>query len=67
MPDLVRQNGEFLGGLHPGKQRDFPAMRQALGGANLVGVAQFDVMGFHELDQPLAVAADITAYFGQRG
>ena len=26
MRDLVREGGEFLGGLHPGKQRNCPAV-----------------------------------------
>jgi hypothetical protein len=66
MADLVRQRGKFLGGLHPGKQRDFSAVGQALGGSDLVGVVQRDTVGFHELDQPFAVAANIALYFGQR-
>ena len=28
--DLVRERGKLLGGLHPGKQRDLPAMRETL-------------------------------------
>ena len=67
MADLVRQSREFLGRLHPGKQRDLPAMRQAFSGANLVGIAQFDALRFHEPHQPFAVAADITLHFGQCG
>src|ERR1017187_1485874 len=65
MADLVRQRGKFLGGLHPGKQRDFSAVGQTLGGSDLVGVIQRDPVGFHELDQPFAVAADIALHFGQ--
>ena len=63
--DLVRQRGKFLGGLHPGKQGDFSAVGQALSGSDLVGVIQRDAVGFHELDQPFAVAADIALYFVQ--
>src|SRR6266404_1809600 len=65
MADLVRQRREFLGGLHPGKQRDPPAIRQALRGSDLVGVIQRDAMGFDELDQSFTVAADITLHFGE--
>ena len=63
--DLMRQNGEFLGGLHPGKQGDLAALRQSLGGADLLGVAQFDASRFHKLDQPFAVARDLALDFGQ--
>jgi hypothetical protein len=58
---------EFLGRLHPGKQGDFPAVRQTFSGANLVGVAQFNALRFHELHQPFAIAADIALHFGQLG
>ncbi len=67
MADLMNQRREFLGWLHPGKQSDFSAMRQTLGRADLVGVAQFDALRFHELHQPFSVARDIALYFGQRG
>jgi len=36
----------------------------ASGGADLVGVAQFNALPFHELHQPFAVAADIALHFG---
>ena len=60
----LRQRGKFLGGLHPGKQRDLPAIRQAFRGSNPFGVIQRDALGFHELDQLFAVAADIALHFG---
>jgi hypothetical protein len=65
MRDLMREGGEFLGGLHPGKQRNLPAVRQALGRHNPVGVGQSNALGFHELYEPFAVIADIALHFGQ--
>ena len=65
MADLVRQRGKFLGGLHPGKQRDFSAVGQTLSGSDLVRIIQRDAVSFHEPDQPFAVAANIALYFGQ--
>src|SRR5581483_5422995 len=35
--DLMDQRGEFLGGLHPGQQRDLAAVGQTLGGCNALG------------------------------
>jgi hypothetical protein len=37
------QRGEFLGGLHPGQQRDLSAVRKTLGGCNALGETQLDV------------------------
>jgi hypothetical protein len=65
MRDLMREGGEFLGGLHPGKQRNLPAVRQALGRRNLVGVGKSNALGFHELYHPFAVIANIALHFGQ--
>jgi hypothetical protein len=65
MADLVRQRGKFLGGLHPGKQGDLSAVGQTLSESDLVGVIQRDAVGFDELDQAFAVAANIALYFGQ--
>jgi hypothetical protein len=61
------QRGEFLGGLHPGQQRDLSAVRETLGGCNALGEAQLDVLPFHELEQPFAVSAHVAADFGEGG
>ena len=65
--DLMHERGKFLGGLHPRKQRDLSAMRQALGGGNSLGVIQLDALRFDELEQPFAVSAHVALDFGQRG
>ncbi len=64
---LMDQRGEFLGGLHPGQQRDLAAVRKTLGGCNALGETQLDVLRFHELEQPFAVSAHVAADFGEGG
>ena len=61
------ERGEFLGGLHPGKQRDLPAIRQALGRADFFRIVQCDSLSLDELYEAFAVAAHIALYFGERG
>jgi hypothetical protein len=63
--DLVDQRGEFLGGLHPGQQRDLAAVRQTLGGCNALGETQLDFLRLHELEEPFAVSAHVAADFGE--
>ena len=63
--DLMHERGKFLGGLHPGKQRDLPAMRETLRGSNSLGEAQLDALRFHELEQAFAVSAHVAIDFGQ--
>src|SRR5438477_10481311 len=41
-------------------------MRQTLRGCNALGVAQFDSLRLHEIEQPLAVSAHVSVYFGER-
>jgi len=65
--DLVRERGEFLGGLHPGKQRNLSAVRQAFGGRDVFGVIERDVLAFDKLYKPFAVAAYVALHFGERG
>ena len=61
------ERGKFLGGLHPGKQRDLSAVRQAFGGADLFRVIQRDALTFDELNEPFAVAAHVALDFGECG
>src|SRR5947209_3134872 len=42
-------------------------MRETLRGCNSLGETKLDAMRFHELEQPFAVSAHITVYFGQGG
>src|SRR6202021_2548789 len=65
--DLMHQRGELLGWLHPGKERDLPAMRETLRGRNSLGEVDLDALRFHELEQSFAVSAHIAVYFGQGG
>ena len=57
--DLVRKRGEFLGGLHPRKQRDLSAIREALGRSDFFGKVQLDSLSLYELEQAFAVAAHV--------
>ena len=41
-------------------------MRQPLRGCNALGVAQFDSLRLHEIEQPLAVSVHVSVYFGER-
>ena len=65
--DLMHERGKLLGGLHPGKQRDLPAIRETLGGSNSLGETKLDALRFHELEQAFAVSAHVAIDFGQRG
>jgi hypothetical protein len=65
--DLMRERGKFLGRLHPGKQRDLPAIRQALGGCDVFGVVECDALAFDELYEAFPVAAHVALDFGQCG
>src|ERR1039457_591591 len=62
--DLVRERGKLLGGLHPGKQRDLPAIRETLGGSNCLGETKLDALRFHELEKSFAVSAHVAVDFG---
>ena len=53
--------------LHPGKQRDLPAIRQALGGCDPFGVVKFDTLDFDKLYEAFPVAAHVALYFGECG
>ena len=61
----MHERGKFLGGLHPGKQRDFPAMRKTLRGSNSLGEVKLDPLRFDELEQTVAVSAHVAIDFGQ--
>ena len=65
MGDLVRERGKLLGGLHPGKQSDLPAIRETFGGSNSFGEAKLDALRFDELEQTFAVSAHVAIDFGQ--
>jgi hypothetical protein len=64
--DLVRERGKLLGRLHPGKQRDLPAIRETFGGSNSFGETKLDTLRFHELEESFAVSAHVAVDFGQR-
>jgi hypothetical protein len=53
--DLVRERGKLLGRLHPGKQRDLPAIRETFGGSDSLGETKLDALGVHELEESVAV------------
>ena len=59
------KRGKFLGGLHPGKQRDLPAIRETLRGSNSLGETELDALRFNELKQTFAVSAHVAVDFGQ--
>ena len=63
----MHERGKLLGGLHPGKQRDLPAMRETLRGSNSLGETKLDALRFHELEQTFAVSAHVAIDFGQCG
>jgi hypothetical protein len=63
--DLVRERGKLLGGLHPGKQSDLPAIRETFGGSNSFGETKLDALRFHELEQAFAVSGHVAIDFGQ--
>src|ERR1700733_1921003 len=63
--NLVHERGKLLGGLHPCKQRDLPAIRETLRGSNSLGEANLDPLRFYELQQAFAVSAYIAIDFGQ--
>src|SRR5208282_231251 len=63
----MHERGKLLGGLHPCKQRDLPAMRETLRGSNSLGEAKLDALRFHELEQAFAVSAHVAIDFGQCG
>src|ERR1700731_1539014 len=63
--NLMHERGKLLGWLHPGKQRDLPAMRKTLRGSNSLGEAKLDALRFHELEQAFAVSAHVAVDFGQ--
>jgi hypothetical protein len=65
--DLMHKSRKFLGGLHPGKQRDLSAMRETFCGSNSFGEAKLDGLRFHELEQAFAVSAHVAVYLGQSG
>ena len=65
MCDLVRECGKLFGGLHPGKQRDLPAIRETLGGSNSLGETKLDALRFNELEKSVAVPAHVAVDFGQ--
>ena len=62
----MHERGKLLGGLHPGKQRDLPAIRKTLRGSNSLGETNLDALRFHELEQAFAVSAHVAIDFGQR-
>ena len=61
----MHERGKLLGGLHPCKQRDLPAMRKTLRGSNSLGETKFNALRFHELEQAFAVSAHVAIDFGQ--
>src|SRR5208282_5252319 len=63
--NLMHERGKLLGGLHPCKQGDLPAMRQTLRESNSLGEAKVDTLRFHELQQAFAVSAHVAIDFGQ--
>jgi hypothetical protein len=65
--DLMHKGGKLLGRLHSREQRNLAAMRETLGGSNSLGEAKLDALRFQELEQPFAVSAHISVYFGQGG
>ena len=62
----MRECGKLFGGLHPGKQRDLPAIRETLGGSNSLGETKLDALRFNELEKSFAVSAHVAIDFGQR-
>ena len=65
--DLMHKRGKLLGWLHPGKQRDLPAIRETLCGSNSLGETKLDALRFHEFEQAFAVSAHVAIDFGQGG
>src|SRR3984957_3961607 len=63
--NLMHERGKLLGWLHPGKQRDLPAMRKTLRGSNSFREAKLDALPFDELEQAFAVSAHVAIDFGQ--
>ena len=63
----MHQNEEFLGGLHPGKESDFPALRQAFGEADFLRVTQFNALRSHKLHQPFPVPGNLAFDFSKLG
>ncbi len=61
----MHKRGKLLGWLHPGKQRDLPAIGETLGGSNSLGEAKLNALRFHELQQAFAVSAHVAIDFGQ--
>ena len=61
----MHERGKLLGWLHPGKQRDLPAMRETLRGGNSLGETKLDTLRFDELKQTFAVSAHVAIDFGQ--
>ena len=63
--NLMHERGKLFRWLHPGKQRDFPAIRETLRGSNSLGETKLDTLRFHELEQSFAVSAHVAIDFGQ--
>jgi hypothetical protein len=50
----------------PRKERDLPAVRQALGGCDPFGVVEFDPLDFNQLYEAFPVSAHVAPYFPER-